>query len=356
MNTTGCPPGLATDETFIYYSAFFEELNSLISPSQPSVASCGSSLAAFDGVFATLLVIRFMFTVLVWNDWWIKRAGFLKKNNTNANQRRIWQHRIPVIPLTLTLVLLLWVMLVLLMRYNVTNAGNGGTFFMCILMFFGYVASSIIYQRRIIRLGKRIIPLSRLRLDALGTSGSEKSRFDLLATFDWALITLIVIQLLSGLVFLAFGVVGLVFPGTPLYVKLGCGISTVYTVCSTVALVYQLDRVYRCVRDSEMDPETKLTVRKKFRSQQVHFLLFVTTHFTVNMLFVVGVIPFAWYTVAFWLAVEISVSSLSAIDVLWSLCMRSKSTTNADSKVDVANVSSPYSSARSSAPVAAYQV
>ena len=57
MNTTNCPAGFATDETF------------RIGTSAP----CGVTLLGFDIGMAVLLTLRLLTAVLVWRDWMHKK-------------------------------------------------------------------------------------------------------------------------------------------------------------------------------------------------------------------------------------------------------------------------------------------
>ena len=225
--------------------------------------------------------------------------------------------------------------MIVLVRFNQSNASNGVTLMFWTMGFAAYGVYSIVFQRRVIRLGKRVIPVARAKLDDMtaqgGTNGSnsqdanKNSKWDDLASFDQVQVAILVMQFISQFVQLLCGLVlGLIFPGVFVWLQVAYVSEGIYILGNIVSLAYQLQRVYQCVVESNMDNATKGAIRKKFRSQQLHFVLIGCSGFVVNLLLTAAVFPSRWYTLIYWMLIEISVSSLSAIDIVWSLCIRKK--------------------------------
>jgi len=320
MNTQGCPVGFATDDTFL----------PALTP-----GSCEVDLNVYDGVMSSLLILRVLFGVLVWYDWWARKQARVKKAS-RVQDKRHWENRFPFIPTLSSAVIVVQLLMILLVRFDQSNAGNGVTFMFWTLGFLAFGIYSLIFQRRIIRLGKRVIPMARANLEELdkiptgadqkganNTSFESKRNWDDLASFDQIQVAILVVQFLSQVVQLLCGLVlGLVFPGAFVWLQVAFISESVYIFGNVFSLIYQLERVFGCVLDSQMDDATKDTIRKKFRSQQLHFSLIGTAGIAVGVLLTTGVFPARWYMMVLWLAIEGSVASLAAIDAMWSLCLR----------------------------------
>jgi len=298
--------------------------------------SCEVDLNVYDGILSTLLILRGLFGLLVWQEWRARKRTFTKRTADVQDKRR-WEHRVPFIPVLSSAMVVTWLLVVLLVRFNQSNAHNGVTLLLWTIAFNGYAIYSMLFQRRVIRLGKKIIPLARAKLDdmtkqSVGNNspqqpGSSKtiSKWDELASFDSVQVAIVCLQLCCvALQFLCGIVLGLIFPGSFLWLQVAYASEGIYIGGSVISLIYQLERVYRCVVESQMDDKTKGVVRKKFRSQQLHFLLIGCAGVAVNVILTIGVFPSRWYTLVYWIVIESSVSSLSVIDLAWSFCLRKR--------------------------------
>jgi len=318
MNTQGCPVGFATDETFL----------PALTP-----GSCEVDLNVYDGVMFSLLIFRALFGILVWYDWWARKQASIKRAMGVQDKRR-WEQRLPFIPVVSTLLVIVWFLVILLVRFDQINASNGVTLLFWTVAFAGYGIYSIVFQRKVIRLGKRVIPLARAKLDDMtaeggtnnsGSPDNKNNKWDDLASFDQVQVAILLMQFISQFVQLLCGLVlGLIFPGVFVWLQVAYVSEAVYILGNVFSLMYQLQRVYQCVVESHMDNATKGAIRKKFRSQQSHFIVIGCSGMTVNLLLTAAVFPSRWYTLIYWMLIEISVSSLAAIDILWSLCIRKK--------------------------------
>jgi len=306
MNPEGCLPGLVTDETF--------RLN--FSP------ACSISLNEYDIAISVVLVIRFVTAVLSWHDWFEKKrryAGSVKKGGGNMRERRRWEHRFPIVPSTAILLLICWILVFVLVRFNLSNGKNGLTMFFWTLAFNFFAVYSLLFQKKIVRLGKRVIPLSQTKLEALGAS----SNVDELQSFDLILRIIFLVELICVAVQTICGfVLTFALPNQFICLQVAFACEGIYMGSLTTALMYQMCRVISCVQQSTILNSTKSNVVRKIRSQQIHFFLTGGSGTVINLLLAAAVIPAVWYILLYWIILEALVSSFAVVEFFGSLCLR----------------------------------
>jgi len=311
MNTVGCPEGLATDE-------------SLVAPS----ALCDTSLLAYDLLFGIFFGIRGLATVFQWTDWFRRRRAFLKKN-TNARDTKRWRYRLPVGPVIGTICALAWLLIIILVRMNVANASNGAAFCLWMIGAISYMSTAAMFMRRIVRLGKRIIPMSKVNLDKLvkqDQSQNGSSRFDSLGTYDTFLRIVVVAMAVEFASMFVNGIVlSLVLPGEFAILQISYASVAALLFTVAIALTYQLQRVYLCVIGCAMFGESSRgPVVQKLRSQQTYMVTIGLGAAFGNILQASGVFPSRWYSLLFWMIAETSGSSLPVLEKIGSIFISGK--------------------------------
>src|SRR5204863_403799 len=141
------PPGLAMDQTFLANFA----------------GVCDTEIAVFEGVMSALVILRFICALLVWNDWWSRKKAFTRRT-ADVRDKQEWNNRIPFIPILSSSMAVVWLLVLILVRFNQSNFLNGVSTFLWAFVFDGYAAYSLMFQRRLIKLGRKIIPISRAKI------------------------------------------------------------------------------------------------------------------------------------------------------------------------------------------------
>lgn len=192
MNTSGCPEGFFTDEI-------------LALPG--SLPACKARIDAWLGLAIPLLLLRWLVLIPQVID---QKRRYAKKrqtssspsspkNSTIAGFSAICSVRIPIFLLSQIFNAFFSTLLVILASVNVVSSRNGGTFALFGAFLFCVGIGHMIMARTVIKLGRKIIPLSSKRL----RSGSDNDRLNKLDRLD------VVLRILGFLGILAtvFGVI-----------------------------------------------------------------------------------------------------------------------------------------------------
>lgn len=134
MDTTGCPESYATDISF--------------EPPTP-YSQCSTYLPTFWGIVSTFAILRFIAFVKQTMNW---RA---------VNKRQSRKGRLPVAPGLSLIFVFFYSLLLLLAGLNIVNVNNGVSFTLYSLAFIPYALTCSLILFRTVRLGAKIIPLSR---------------------------------------------------------------------------------------------------------------------------------------------------------------------------------------------------
>ena len=144
MNSTGCPRGYATDQLMLYG----EDLK---------LGSCEVYFPLFLGLFLSLTVFRFALSVVLLKQW-LDREKARRALKKEVDKK---YHRLPVVPGFLFFAVIFLALFTALSSVNLINSSNNGSLVLLCLfyipaMMFGYVST-----KRVLKFGKRIIPLSK---------------------------------------------------------------------------------------------------------------------------------------------------------------------------------------------------
>ena len=246
MNTTGCPPGYATDAMF-----------------QPAVLTCDVKLEVFLGLTIALAVFRSLVAGMRVFVWWQRHVHGTGKRSAGQAQPQPQQHaeqtqtmatatpttptsasptgpkRWPLTPLLSVTVAVTQIFAVPLAYYNVINFYNGFAHF---VYSFAYLPSALyaaVTAHIAIKLGARIVPVMGKRMDAPALRRADAfGRFTFVAQTVCVLGTIVVFSVLS--------------PAVPSHEEelaiTGFALKFFFHVNLTLSIVWFLQRVIAAVR------------------------------------------------------------------------------------------------------------
>jgi hypothetical protein len=293
---------LATDETFI-----------------PNIeAPCTTPLETVDICISITLIIRLSVALLAWRDWLLIRRRRLQTSTQPPNRARR-RNRFPVLPLLNSGIALLWVLVFLLSRFNVINSGNGVVLLLLSLIFDGYAIVSFFFQQKIVKLGKKLIPIAKLRLHESDSSTSAANTFDntldRLSEFDVRLKFIVFFEAISILLQTISGcILGLIYPGEFTWFQVMIASQAVYVFFVSAAIAHQLSRVILCIKSSTIESTQKTKAAQKLHSRQIHAISVACLFVVVHMLMVFGIFPSKWSLLVYTCLMETTTSSLLIIE------------------------------------------
>lgn len=145
MDRTNCSEGYASDRVMLYGDDFVP-------------FSCNVSLAVYIGVFVTLTLIRGTMCLVQFRLWIVRERRVQVRTGKKRN-------RLPLLPLLSCFSFSCLAVFTILTSTNVANSSNGAPLMILTLFFFTLSVTGIFMAMRIINLGKKIIPLSMVKLD-----------------------------------------------------------------------------------------------------------------------------------------------------------------------------------------------
>ena len=173
MDTTNCSQGYATDQVLLYGEDFVP-------------FSCGVNLGVYIGVFIVLTLLRGAMCTAQFSLWQSRENKLVART---GKRRSRW----PILPLLSFLSFLMVGLFTILTSLNVANSSNGGSLMLLALFFLPLGITGIFISAKIINLGKKIIPLSTLKLDRGNNlsrlSGLEKATRFLKLLYGLILVT-----------------------------------------------------------------------------------------------------------------------------------------------------------------------
>lgn len=137
MNTTGCAPGWATDESF----------ERVLDASAPR---CTSDLAIYWAVTSLIALIRGAAVVRQFQMW--VRARARARTNTKRARRRV-----PLLPLLAGAMWALYVVMMVLVGLNIANATNAASFVLLSLWMLPWSLFNMFSVLHVVRTGDRLI-------------------------------------------------------------------------------------------------------------------------------------------------------------------------------------------------------
>ena len=305
MDPRGCP-----DPLWVTDNAFELHLN------QP----CQSPLLGWILTFTFLTSIKTYVVIGIWRVWFFQRRQELRKKTS--------VRRYPIVPTLTTATVLCYYLLLVLVATNTVNAYNGGAFAIYSVMCFLWGIYTLLFIRKYVRAGKRLIPLALAhRPPILVSSGADKSasietKIRMLNTFDLPLRILLGSQVFALIVTLITG--GILFPSQPdqrVFMRISFGFIGSFGVLLAFALIHQGERLIQATKYSlsllgeeqrrSEDASKAFSVIRLLRLGQV--VWFVTGGFmgTVHMVIAADALSPYWYIIFLMLTMETIASSFS---------------------------------------------
>jgi hypothetical protein len=157
MNTNNCPTNWATDEIFLC---------------EPYIANpCSANVTAYIVAGSVLTGIRVLVLIQQYITWNTREQNKKHQNpnhnfnNTTNPNGKIIKRNLPVVVIMGLLTILLFILILVLTSYNMVSCKNGTSGLLLGIFFLPLNVSAALWSNRIIRLGRKLIPLSKMQLD-----------------------------------------------------------------------------------------------------------------------------------------------------------------------------------------------
>lgn len=274
MNSSGCPPGVVTDEAF---QLTYEQ-------------ACETSLAGFYVYLSIIAALKYISTAKQTTNWYARR-----KHQQEGNYRH--QRKIPLGPIVSFSFASIYIALTLLLGFDIINYRNGLSFMLYSIGFLPFAWGYTMGLVRVVRLGEKIIPRSHR-----GEHTDGKLR-----TFDRLGKTLLTIQTISiaisSLVLIILSPI--LHENATLLARLGFGLKAAFMTSSAFGWVYQYQRcinsivaIQRNIKGVRMEGSSSSgktngldKVTKKMRSHQILQLVMITPAIVILFLLAIAAIP-----------------------------------------------------------------
>ena len=221
MNTTGCPPGFATDQVLFV--------------SNPDL-SCDTSVAFYIGLATTQLSLCALVAGGQFHQWYLREAAQRNRNGRASFGTR----RLPLVPSCMFLFALSSAFLMILSGLNIATKSNAMAPFLYGIACTCYSFVHVAYLAKFISLGHRVIPkimspesfsdIDKERLHKYDGRGKVMLALCLLGAFSQTL---------------CFCVLSPILAGNYLIIRLGAGCYVWFTALTTTLLVRHIERVKR---------------------------------------------------------------------------------------------------------------
>lgn len=222
MNTTGCPLNYATDQVMLYGNDL-------------KLTACDVFLPVYHGLFGSLTAVRVLVSLYLLRKWFERRRAQIRNGKT--------RQRFPVFSGTLFLAGLVLCLFTILTSFNLVNSSNNGSATLLCLFYFPSILVGYLSMNRVLRLGKRIIPLSKTSIirDKITT---QSERFNALEKMDLIIrILFFIIYAIFLMNVLAMLVFGFIFQGSFIPVQIGFFSYAAMDILIGLGLAYQYQRV-----------------------------------------------------------------------------------------------------------------
>lgn len=337
MNSLNCSSGWATDEIFIPVSG---------------VAKCDASLVAFGIIGAALITAKWS-VLYVHVTLWRSRQKWSKDRS----------NKLPIVPVLSLLSALIYTLFFTLTSTNYANSTNMAGPALYSMGFTTFAITSVLFYVKIVRLGKRLIPLSRVRHKSMavlhdsddstsranksGSGGEMPAGMSTMmdaaaktANFDTLGSVLLVAESAAAFAqFFAFFIVG-VFIANDYRVNLvAFGVAGLFLLLHSSAILYQFERVVIAitksayqVKKANVQPQgfdlSIIIHRMRFQQFVISSIGFVSVVF--YLLMATQVVPLAYYIVVIHMIFEV----FASFSISKSLGARKKKATESNSNKD----------------------
>lgn len=246
MNTTGCPPGLATDESFSL-----------------DVPMCASPLSAYWVVCGAVCLARLAVAWRAAANWWAlhvatdgKPAG-APGPASSASRGHCGGRRLPLVPFVHSMCFVFALVLTVAVGTGAANARNSGAWALKSLYFLSFAAWNYLSVRFLVKLGSRVAGPSRAHGPHAHARDLALERID--KPLQWAFVLQLVALLSCSLILI---VLGPIFPSELVPFGVTALVLKAAFVClAALAIAHQLGRVYasitaheRAMRDEGLAP------------------------------------------------------------------------------------------------------
>jgi hypothetical protein len=282
MDTTGCPPGFASDHVFMYGTDFIP-------------LSCNVPIAFFTTFFVVLCLIR-VFINYIQIRTWLQRERKLQEK-TGVSRRRI-----PIVPITSLIATISLVLYTILVSVNIANSRNGLPFLFLAILYLPMASTATFLMFRLVRLGKQLIPLGRAKLERLGAGESGEEKLAELGRFNTILKFCISIHIMATAGTPIAALVNLSYPVYETF-QVACVCYATQDIIIASGIVYQYQRVIWAIQSCRYGAETQTSNQRndvkravfRLRMQQVMLLLLCPFAAIIWILNATrAVLPFYW--------------------------------------------------------------
>jgi hypothetical protein len=289
MNTTNCPPYLATDE---------------ILSIQWTPESCDMSVIAYLTLMILLLSVRCM-GWLTSVRYWRKRQAIMLK--AAGDQRMKAQRRLPIVPAVSAVMQILWMTFLILTATDVGNNQNGipAAFWGTLIMLWGFSAVSMV--RRLISLGAKLIPLSGIRIDKDSTQFSKSlKRLDLILQLCFiAMPILLIIEFILCAIVIPVSSTTAQFTIADSALTGGFVVSAMFCALLGGSLTWQLNRLVGATKllssvgvAGHGNEQASRSIQKAIMSMRYQQMMWISTGTASSFIFAAlagKLIPAKWY-------------------------------------------------------------
>ena len=225
MDQSLCAPGTAADHVMLYGDDFVQ-------------SACDVPYPFYVSFFSVLTILRLGLVLLQFRLWNIRERKLAAR--TGKTRKRF--------PAFVALSFMAWLALLLfaiLTSLNVANAANGAPAFLLNLLYFPMAIQTLILMQRMVRLGRKLIPVQKLQIEAQNSTIS--GRLTNLSQTTWLIRVIYIIHVLTTVLTAASFVVGLFVPVYTTY-QVGATGYALQDFLLGGGLVYQHQRVINVIR------------------------------------------------------------------------------------------------------------
>jgi hypothetical protein len=180
MDPTNCSSGTSSDRVILL----------------PYSNDCTANFQIHVGMLSALSAVRIMVTCFQFRYW---RAREIKLAEKSGKTRR----RIPLLPMLSMASCVALVLFTVLTTMNIANSSNVLALLLFVLFIVPVSLQGTVLYRRIVKLGARIIPLSKTSLDKIGNSSAMIS----LTQLPWWLKPLVILGRVLNIILLITGLI-----------------------------------------------------------------------------------------------------------------------------------------------------
>jgi hypothetical protein len=269
-------------------------------------------------------VVIFMHVTL-----WRRRAERMKKAVGGKTERT----QIPFVPILGVFSFITYCFIFLMTSLDIANARNGwaGALYSLGWLIFGFM--SIFYFLKMLRLGKRLIPLSKKVINSAGASleiqAGDLGKFDKLGSVLFFTESVAVLAQ-----FVLLGILGIAHPLDIRIVLAALGVMALFLSVQGGSIMWLVERTISAIKRSQYKTSSSdgnnngsshmrsdlQAIVFKMREQQLIILLLASSGAIVYALAIARVVPLAWYI----MLIHMYYDTIANLVVVFSMARRSR--------------------------------